>query len=156
MQGMLPYCSVLTTTIGGLWGSAIVLLLFPFLKNSPVGSRFHEEFLVGSIVLLCFGPHKDRWVCSQTSTHIFFSSLWRHLLLRTSHRLCTHNSLWSNPVFRISLWRPFVFPFLFCSRSPFKVVNMKAQVQHTYTLEDTYCTFCCSCIEAIPIGFVHK
>ncbi len=39
-----------TTLWIGLWGPAIVVLLFPFLKNSLVGSRLNKEFLCGSIV----------------------------------------------------------------------------------------------------------
>ncbi len=38
--------------------------------------------------------------------------------LTVSHRLCTQISLWSTPVFRISLWSPFISPFLFCPWSP--------------------------------------
>ena len=34
---------------------------------------------------------------------------------------------------------------------------MSSDETHAHTtLEDTYCTFCCSCIGTIPIGFVHK
>ena len=90
------------------------------------------------------------------STHILKNaSLWRLLLffillpnLRYSYRLCAQNSLWRPAVFRIPLWRPFVFSFFLCPRSPqgtHKVPNMRAREQknvHTvYVKQD--CVWVC-------------
>ena len=58
-------------------------------------------------------------------THILNASLQRHLLffplslyLRFFPQTLNTNFLVEHPDFRISLWSPFIFPFLFCLWSP--------------------------------------
>ena len=100
-----------------------------------------------------FDRNSDSTTYVHTHTHIHTplltnASLWRLLLfflllpnLRYSCRLCAQNSLWRLPVFRIPLWRPFVFCFFFCPRSP---QGTEYQCTHTvlckvYT-EDLHCS----------------
>ncbi len=61
-----------------------------------------------------------------------FCSFLLFLYLRTSHRLCTQNSLWSNPVFRISLYGDPLFSLFCFVLGLYKVVNMKARIRIGY------------------------
>ena len=95
---------------------------------------------------------------THTPTHILKNaSLWRLLLfflllpnLRYSYRLCAQNSLWRPPVFRIPLWRRFVFCFFFCLFSfvlcPLSSVSTRYRISvhpqscFTYTVWTFFCS----------------
>ena len=124
-----------------LWGTIVPL-------NSLVG--YHCSIVAST-------PQPMAYASTPTTHILKNASLWRLLLffplflyLRTSHRLCTQNCLWSTPVFRIPLWRPFVFPFLFCPRSP-----QDTEYQPIFMQGDCgvpHCPFYCPCSKEFPCG----
>ena len=99
--------------------------MWPNYRISLVVYHCSIEFPCGVPLFYCC---KYPTLCTHTHAHILKNaSLWRLLLfflllpnLRYSYtcRLCAQNSLWRPAVFRIPMWRPFVFCFFFCPRSP--------------------------------------
>ena len=100
---------------------------------------------------------------THTHTHTLKNaSLWRLLLffplflyLRFSHRLCKQNSLWSTPVFRIPLWRPFVL-VLGLHKVPNTHMYTHTHSQKCIPVETSIVFFFCCLTQDTPIDFVHK
>ncbi len=115
-------------------GNSIVVQLFPFLKNSPVGSKLNKEYLVGSIVPLCFGPHKDPCICPHTQ-------MCKHLQSGTSYCpsfVCTLTFRQQLPLvlYTLSNWGPSP------NRGPYCPLLLQVPSLNVYTYQHTHGRTC--------------